>query len=62
MSYHTNRGDAIVEHVGFFSFKNYSIVIGSGEGESMIGWYHKEHHTLIFQDPSNFGKHIKKGF
>ncbi len=25
-------------------------------GESMIRWYHKEHHTLIFQDPSNFGK------
>jgi hypothetical protein len=25
-------------------------------GENMIRWYHKEHHTLIFQDPSNFGK------
>jgi hypothetical protein len=25
-------------------------------GESMIGPYHKEHHTFIFQDPSNFGK------
>jgi hypothetical protein len=24
--------------------------------ESMIRWYHKEHHTLIFQNPSNFGK------
>jgi hypothetical protein len=26
-------------------------------GESMIGWYHKEHHTfLILQDPLDFGK------
>ncbi len=25
-------------------------------GESVIKWYHKEHHILIFQDPSNFGK------
>jgi hypothetical protein len=29
---------------------------GRQVGESMFGWYHKEHHTLIFQDPSNFGK------
>jgi hypothetical protein len=32
-------------------------------GENMIRWYQKEHHTLIFQDPLNFGKnrkHIKK--
>jgi hypothetical protein len=26
----------------------------------MIGWYHEECHILIFEDPSNFGKHIKK--
>jgi hypothetical protein len=22
----------------------------------VLGWYHKEHHTLIFLDPSNFEK------
>jgi Leu/Phe-tRNA-protein transferase len=30
----------------------------------MIGWYHKEHHTIIFtpQILEKYRKHIKKGF
>jgi hypothetical protein len=28
----------------------------TNQGENIIVWCHKEHHTLIFQDPSNFGK------
>jgi len=35
---------------------NYGI---AHKGESMIEWYHKECHTFIFQDPSNFGKIYK---
>jgi hypothetical protein len=35
------------------SISNYGI---AHKGESMIEWYHKECHTFIFQDPSNFGK------
>jgi hypothetical protein len=35
---------------------NHMVVNQVQMGGSMIGWYHKEHRTLIFQDPSNFGK------
>jgi hypothetical protein len=43
----------MVENFPFDLFKPFGWL-----GESMIRWYHTEHHTLIFQDPSN----IKKGF
>ncbi len=51
-----NRGKKVVSN---------SIEQVQKKGESTIRWYHKEHHTLFFQDPSNFGniqKTHKEGF
>jgi hypothetical protein len=42
-----------------FSLRNswaFDSTFKKNQGEIIIGWYHKEDHTLIFQDPSNFGK------